>query len=577
MLKDCFQLLLKNKIIVLLYLLLFLGINAYMFDNFTKWIIIFEDDFTFYDGVENSLRAGYFSFFFFTVLAYEYFKKWKKEGLYEINRMLSEKRVFGCQFTVLLALVLLYFLNMLVWNIVCYRVYGIHDKTVLGIIVSNVVLYGLLVNLLGVLVGYVMTLIPSEKFAVLAILFVFILVSPIMSMIADSVSTVEFNAYSFIKWFYILPQGLNNSPNHYCPFFRTAADFFIVLFWCVICLCFCNVHFYGRAIRKISTIVIMVCIAGFCAYEAGYITSGDAVWYDFEHFTGSHCLYYEDAPVKEKQVDYSVEKYDLDINVKHKMKAKVQVTLTKEAEGEYCFTLYHQYRLRRIENAEGKSLDFKRETDYVTIYPKGDMKSLTFWYEGDAGGFYSSDDGMNLPGYFCYYPIPGFYQVYDYDAREFLLHNMEKAQYHLTVNQEVFCNLKQIGKYEYEGKTDGLEIVKGVLKELNYRGVRVIYPYTGFQNVYAEEHMKENVDKLLELEQAGDYAYTLVGKTVFSSAPINSDRYYTYGSDWAAVNSFGYVSKDMLAIYQYYLQNEENVSNSYYWDEIDVDEEGYDE
>lgn len=574
MLMNCVQLLLKNRIIILLYLTLFCGSNLYMYDKFVKWIVPLEDVF-YYDGLENSLRAGYFSFFVFTVLAYEYFKKWKKDGLCEINRMLSEQRVFGCQLTVLFSLVLLYFLNMLVWNIVCYRLYGIHDKTVFGIILSNVVLYGLLVNLLGVLAGYVMTLIPSEKFAVLAILFVFILASPIMSMIADSVSTVEFNAYSLIKWFYILPQGLTNSPNYYCPFFRTAADFFLVLFWCVICLYFCMVHLYQKTGRKLATNAIMIGVAAFCAYEAGYITSGDAVWDDFEHFTGSHCLYYEDAPIKEKQVDYSVETYDLDIHVRHKMKAKVQVTLTKESEGEYCFTLYHQYRLRRIENAEGKSLDFKREADYVTIYPKGGMKKLTFWYEGDAGGFYSSDDGMNLPGYFCYYPIPGFYQVYDYNAGEFLLHNMEESQYHLTVNQEVFCNLKQIGKYEYEGRTDGLEIVKGVLEELNYRGVRVIYPYTGLQNGgYTEERMKKSVDKLLELERAGDYAYTLTGKTVFCSAPINSDRYYTYGSDWAAVRAFGYGSKEMLAIYQHYLQTGENVSNSYYWDEIDVDEEG---
>lgn len=565
MLKECLKLFIKSKKIIILYAILFLGSNFYMYHKFTNYIMVRQDDYTYYDCLEFSLKLAIFIFFVMTIISYEYFKKMKLHGICEINKMISEKRIFISQTVVLITCVFLLFLCILSWNLVAYKVYNVNNHIILNIILENNILYILLVNILAISIGYVMTLLPSEKIAVINILFIFMLVSPVMTLISDSISSISFNLYSIIRWFYILPQNITWSQNYYCPFSITGSDFAITLLWILVCNIFIICHFVKNSKFYFNIILFLFPVLAFCIYEGNYNTAGYVPGWDVKRSAAGHnYLYYEENVGKNQISDYYVKRYDLNLDIGHIMKAQVDLYLNKSTGNEYHFTLYHQYKLKKVLNADENILSFERNGDYIKVFSNGNMNKITFIYEGDAAGFYSSQKNIYLPGYFCYYPKPGYEKVYDSDLREFTLPSLTEAEYHLSINQDIYCNLEKRNSGEFSGIANGLEIVAGNLKSINYREVNIVYPYTGFQNIYNEDAVKMGIDEMLKMEC--DSTYSLKNKIIFLTPQINSARQYTFGSNWVELNTLESGQTGSCAYYKYFLEHQKNLVNNYFID-----------
>ena len=73
--------------------------------------------------------------------------------------------------------------------------------------------------------------------------------------------------------------------------------------------------------------------------------------------------------------------------------------------------MYHGYNVLKITDIEGNALKYNREGDYVTVIGNGNLQLISIKYSGYSPILYSNYQACSLPGFFAYYPIPGFYKI----------------------------------------------------------------------------------------------------------------------------------------------------------------------
>lgn len=68
--------------------------------------------------------------------------------------------------------------------------------------------------------------------------------------------------------------------------------------------------------------------------------------------------YYETQPeIEEIQSDFQVQAYDMELTFGHELSAKVTASIMSENTPKQCyFTLYHGYKISKIESTEGETL-----------------------------------------------------------------------------------------------------------------------------------------------------------------------------------------------------------------------------
>jgi len=64
-------------------------------------------------------------------------------------------------------------------------------------------------------------------------------------------------------------------------------------------------------------------------------------------------------------------------------------------------------------DSAGRRLEFVQNGDYVTVTSDERHERLTFSYRGSGGLYPANSQCVFLPGYFPYYPVPGFVRVWD--------------------------------------------------------------------------------------------------------------------------------------------------------------------
>lgn len=70
--------------------------------------------------------------------------------------------------------------------------------------------------------------------------------------------------------------------------------------------------------------------------------------------------YYETQPeIEETQSDFQVQAYDMELTFGHELSAKVTASIMSGNTPKQCyFTLYHGYKISKIESNEGETLSF---------------------------------------------------------------------------------------------------------------------------------------------------------------------------------------------------------------------------
>ncbi len=231
---------------------------------------------------------------------------------------------------------------------------------------------------------------------------------------------------------------------------------------------------------------------------------------DYRFFDGSSTVanqgYYQlqadEHPQKELPADFAVNRYEMQLSAGRQLSAVVSMDIGDDAHTDgYRFTLYHGYRISRVLGSDGERLGFVQEGDYVTVSSAEKQERVTFEYRGNGGICIANYQCVFLPGYFPYYPVPGFARTWDELRYSVGIPSAGRAPTEFSIALEARIPLvSDLEEHDgrFEGQSSAPSFVGGLLAEKTVAGHRVIYYPAGGGD---PEDFKGLVARLRELEQ----------------------------------------------------------------------------
>lgn len=227
----------------------------------------------------------------------------------------------------------------------------------------------------------------------------------------------------------------------------------------------------------------LVCVAG-CGFVTliclvGYIPPGSRVVLDNRptSYTNADQFYYleqADTSSPFEQVGFTIKNYRMNVNILKVLKASVtmELEISQSDLKELVFTLYHNYHVKKVVNANNESIPFYQKGDwfYVDVSGiEGQEPVITVHYEGYSPKFYSNSQAIALPGYFPYYPQEGNKKVWDIGLAGFDIAIPEdEKDFEVSVNtaQKVYTNLEGEGN-RFFGTSRMVSLFAGMLEEID--------------------------------------------------------------------------------------------------------------
>lgn len=345
----------------------------------------------------------------------------------------------------------------------------IHLSKIMTYFLKSNLLFYFLLPLLALLLGTVLSTIRQKLIAYIIIIGFFILtLAENITALANLPFLRENFASGLPDLLLIFPQwGLLS---YVYGFPAESVILYRLVFWiCLLVL----ILFYlvGRDLPKVSRIASLTLLS-VVSIGSLFMTQRPSSVVNFSIGTSlksmSHDqVYYVDYEYLEEPAEFSIAKYEIDLDIKHQLfaKATVHYQSKSEAAPQMSFTLYHGYKVKKITGSDGKSLSFRQAGDYIDVLdavpPSG---SLTFYYEGFGMRFYSNEQGVYLPGFYPYYPHAGKYQVYDISGFTMVPDQVPQTNFHLSITgeEDIITNLTKTAPGVYEGIAESVSILSGL-------------------------------------------------------------------------------------------------------------------
>lgn len=513
----------------------------------------------------------------FLVLSYSIFRKLRKDGFYELNRLYAERKGYCCQMLLLLALDMGISMNALIWVLVLYWKNCVPRGDYIIHILENILVWYTLVLMVSILTGCTLALIQNKRIVFCLLVVILLLQSPMLG----GISLEKPVYYAILAWLRLMPIPWSDAPSaiDYVGYPIVAESYWLPIFWMSICLFFhiCTLYPRGRKRRiglglnaglLLAAIIIL-------AYVPANLKTDVFNTYQGGNHPQYHYRFASTLPtIKEEAADFQISGYRMDFQVTDRLKGEVTIDIDEETgRDNYYFTLYHTYRVTKVWDQNGRALHFQRDGDYLDVENTGNIESITIQYEGSAPGCYSHKKGILLASYFPYYPRPGYHVVFDNWEYLPVLED-SVCNFDITVNstQQIYSNLPEVEGNHFQGEADGVFLLSGFVEEFDYRGIRILYPYNGKEQ--ATELWEESVDILLDFEEENAVEEQGMGvKTIFLTGNLFWGREYTFGSNWAELvvlspekmyQSEGYYRPDereFILYYQFYLEHGYNERN----------------
>lgn len=499
-LKQYLKIFFKNKMLLILYILLLVMINFVQMVGLSHFN---EDILASFSQLHNSLRTAIYYFAVFLFLSYEYCRA---ENDLPILKKVNENKnktlfiSYVNRFLVLIILNLATALIYLIYNVSAYLSLGIKHFEFMYHIAMSVLVNFFMTGLLAILFGMLLALVFKRLVAFLISAIVIFLASPMFESIAEReiLSSGGLNLYPVEEIFNIYTPSLFWMPNFLFGYSILPYRIALLIFWIFAALA----ALFGLLIQKnrIRFCSIIVCVAvsvsGIIIYF--YPSSRLIVDSNPSNSLDSDLVYYWNNEQKEELGGFDVTDYALNIDVTNKLNVKSILTVS-ESIPEYKFTLYHGYKITSVKNQAGNQLEFSRDGDYFTIYNNSDVSQLYIEYSGFSPKFYSNSQGMVLPGFFPYYPHSGFKTIFNIKKQGFyklLIDN--KPNFSISVNgqKNVYSNLSTLDNKTFAGRSTGVTIISGFIEKALVNGIEVIYPYLD-TFAFTPDIIDESVNKFI--------------------------------------------------------------------------------
>lgn len=412
MIKQNLKLFFKTKIIfipVIILLVCFLGNLVYSCYSFSL-----NNDVLVY--LKNSIKLCLLSFVILCFTSYEFFYLYKRcyidEALYSHKN--GKTRILTSTVTVLLFIPTLEFFSAFVFNFVIFLSSGMNDYSYLYHIFSVLFLYVFLGGIIPILLGVFFAQKTKRIVSYALMALIIFLVSSTSDFIPGGLSQVTKINFWEAKYFlaYILPNDLEWYINHDYGMYAEIYRWNLIIFWIsLLSFLFFKLCQIKKAALKAVLLSLTLLISTFNL--VGYFYGGSHIekGAQLDSISMSDYLFYTENEQKNQDPDFEVTSYDMDLSIYRQLDAEVSMTLSDTGLEYYNFTLYHGYNVLKITDIEGNALKYNREGDYVTVIGNGNLQLINIKYSGYSPILYSNYQACSLPGFFAYYPIPGFYKI----------------------------------------------------------------------------------------------------------------------------------------------------------------------
>lgn len=412
MIKQNLKLFFKTKIIfipVIILLVCFLGNLVYSCYSFSL-----NNDVLIY--LKNSIKLCLLSFVILCFTSYEFFYLYKRcyidEALYSHKN--GKTRILTSTVTVLLFIPALEFFSAFVFNFVIFLSSGMNDYSYLYHIFSVLFLYVFLGGIIPILLGVFFAQKTKRIVSYALMALIIFLVSSTSDFIPGGLSQVTKINFWESKYFlaYILPNDLEWYINHDYGMYAEIYRWNLIIFWISLLsflffkLCQIKKTALKAVLLSLTLLISTFNLVGYF-YGGSHIEKGTQL----DSISMSDYLFYTENEQKNQDPDFEVTSYDMDLSIYRQLDAEVSMTLSDTGLEYYNFTLYHGYNVLKITDIEGNALKYNREGDYVTVTGNGNLQLINIKYSGYSPILYSNYQACSLPGFFAYYPIPGFYKI----------------------------------------------------------------------------------------------------------------------------------------------------------------------
>lgn len=412
MIKQNLKLFFKTKIIfipVIILLVCFLGNLVYSCYSFSL-----NNDVLIY--LKNSIKLCLLSFVILCFTSYEFFYLYKRcyidEALYSHKN--GKTRILTSTVTVLLFIPALEFFSAFVFNFVIFLSSGMNDYSYLYHIFSVLFLYVFLGGIIPILLGVFFAQKTKRIVSYALMALIIFLVSSTSDFIPGGLSQVTKINFWESKYFlaYILPNDLEWYMNHDYGMYAEIYRWNLIIFWISLLsflffkLCQIKKTALKAVLLSLTLLISTFNLVGYF-YGGSHIEKGAQL----DSISMSDYLFYTENEQKNQDPDFEVTSYDMDLSIYRQLDAEVSMNLSDTGLEYYNFTLYHGYNVLKITDIEGNALKYNREGDYVTVIGNGNLQLINIKYSGYSPILYSNYQACSLPGFFAYYPIPGFYKI----------------------------------------------------------------------------------------------------------------------------------------------------------------------
>ena len=508
------KLFLRSPLRLILLAVLFGGSLYYYGPMFLTWV----QGQVYYAGLgrfQVQLRDFIYVFLLLLFLAFDYFREVPDANINETlkanKNCLKQDLV---QALVMLLVVLVYAFWFLIMHIVCHISDGTYTTQVLFYYFRLTGTYYILDGIVAILAGWLFARNAGKIVGYIELIAFAFAVSPLMSSRLESYSYFAKWVTYICKVFLLMPQGMIGIELYCLPTanwtIASRGVFWIGLFGTLLVVYYMH-YTQGWNKRKRTWYYLASCV-GFGCTVWGLIYSGlPASYYCESNFISNDDDQWryiiEGVKQEEREADFQIISYDMDLKLGRQMRATVTCVPSDGDLDSYAMTLYRLYQVDSITDENGDALEYQQDENTLLIYGQEDgIRSFTLKYHGGPTGascLYNNWYAIDLPGWFPYYPVPGWHKVYldgeDWKYADNRLKYQAEFRIQLHADGTVYSDLEQVDDNLFQGMSYGPTLLSGFVGERTLaNGTTNIYPYLNKADIEATKDLEDCVVKVIE-------------------------------------------------------------------------------
>lgn len=468
-----------------------------------------------------SLKLGIVEYIAFCFLSYEYLSKASMCSIKETISSVcgADAKLIISQFIILLVLLFSWCINIYGWIVASYIDFQTLYVPFLIHALQSVILDLFLPGVIALLIGAALSLSLKRELAYCVIIITALFCSPVPSKLFADEAIFGHSILSLLDWFSILAPNTDWVADAMYGVSIESCRWFLAVFWVSLLAGIILIRLSSKAGRMRTAAIVALIMVVVCGVRFSTRENDSVVRKDYRPegtLNGEFSFRTNNPEVEPVDPDFSVSQYRIELTIKSNIEADVTVEMNDNMLSQLRFTLFHSFNVKSIETTDGRPVEFDRRGDYITVFAPAGTKELHFQYSGNAGKYYANYQGIALPGYIPYYPIPGHIRLWDSSKNEVVVNTDRETSYFAVVINSpltVYSNLKSTAVNSFSGLAEAVSLYAGMLEPAETNGLTYFVSPIGHQSLNLQGYQKIWNELASKVGESGQF--DLAGKVIF--------------------------------------------------------------